>query len=529
MKKNERSKVYRECADTMMVPVLLNAANTILNGILGVVTANILGSFADKVFALDLTLGARDVVRLLICIAMVVFVAPAIGLIGDFIMLNKSLYHDNVVFGHFLDKEPEKEKRFDIGEVQYELEDAPNTLRIQWVTIMSKAAALPFCVGYLLYCAGKISWLLTGCMFLFSAIRLVVPIWFKEKMAAYDKLEKSYQAKRRNYEADIVSKPYMLKLLGIQKAANARIEELFQKYYQQTGSRYAACRAISDGLKEAVNRITMLLLLLVGAVMIAKRYVTPGEFTAMMVYLGVAQTILNDTGEMIQNYPLLKNAAERVEAFYQDMETVSGERISCFSGLTGENISFSYADKSIFQNFHFSVMPGDKVKISGENGRGKSTLIKIICSLISSYNGRIKTGNTDLKQSNMESWREMIAYVPQIPYLFQTTVKENIVMGNADVKEDEVERLMQEFGIRSLADRVITEQSELSGGEKQKISIIRALVKKSELLILDEPSNHLDQESIEVLKRYLCENKKTVILISHDSTMDDVVNQSISI
>ena len=103
------------------------------------------------------------------------------------------------------------------------------------------------------------------------------------------------------------------------------------------------------------------------------------------------------------------------------------------------------------------------------------------------------------------------------------------MMSNADIDKATADALMDEFGIPDLADRYIDSDSKLSGGEKQKISVIRALLKESEVLILDEPSNHLDQNSIHILKKYISQTSKTVILISHDPSLSDIVDRYIQV
>lgn len=100
-------------------------------------------------------------------------------------------------------------------------------------------------------------------------------------------------------------------------------------------------------------------------------------------------------------------------------------------------------------------------------------------------------------------------------------------MGDCRVAKKDVDKLMSDFNILYLADRVVSMNTGLSGGEKQKISIIRALLKKSELLILDEPSNHLDEDSIMILKEKIENTNQTVILVTHDEAMCDIVTKLI--
>ena len=103
------------------------------------------------------------------------------------------------------------------------------------------------------------------------------------------------------------------------------------------------------------------------------------------------------------------------------------------------------------------------------------------------------------------------------------------MISNSDIDRNTADALMDDFGILDLADRCIDSNSKLSGGEKQKISIIRALLKESEVLILDEPSNHLDQNSVNILKKYISQTPKTVILISHDPSLLDIADRFIQV
>lgn len=282
-----------------------------------------------------------------------------------------------------------------------------------------------------------------------------------------------------------------------------------------------------EQVKEFMNHFILILLLLFGAVMVAKGSISPGELAAMLVYFTVTQTLFNDVIDMIQSYPLMMNAANRVCEFYADPEIISGESVECFSNISGENLAFSYSDKNVFENLNFSIHRGEKVAICGENGHGKSTLIKMLGSLLKNYSGNLKINDRDLRTVNIEDWRRLIAFAPQDPILFRTTVRENVMMPNAAIDREVVDSLMNDFGILDLADREIDADAKLSGGEKQKISIIRALLKESEVLILDEPSNHLDQNSIAVLKRYISQTPKTVLLISHDPCLLNIAERSV--
>ena len=529
MKKKTLAPILHECSRAMCLPLLLNTIVAILSGTFGIIIANTIGNFADDVFQLNLSLGFQNILLLGLCIFAVVFITPGIGMLSDFIMLKSALRHDNIVFEHYLDKDPEKEKLFNHGEIQYELEDAPINLRIYWVSIFSKILSIPFCLVYLLYCSGQISWFLTILMFLLTALKLVIPLFFKEKLAAYDRQEKKYLAMRRDYETDAITTPHIVKLFGINIPILNRIQTLFHTYYETSASRQISCSIFFEQAKEFMNHFTFILLLLSGAIMVANRTVTPGELASIFLYVTVAQTIFNDIASVLQDYPLMINATNRVREFYKDKECFCDYPINSFETIKAQDLTFSYPDKTVLKHLNFSISQGDKITISGENGHGKSTLVKIICSLIKNYQGTILINGVDFKKVNINDWRKHIAYAPQIPFLFQTTVIDNITIANPTIDPAIVQSFMNDFGILQLANRMVDSSLNLSGGEKQKISIIRALIKESEILILDEPSNHLDQHSIAVLKKYISNTEKTILLISHDTSLSEATNRSISI
>lgn len=516
-------EIFRECSDAMRIPLTLHIIGNLLTGILNVVTAGILGEFADAAFALNLSLGLENAAILAACIIATVFVVPLFGLVGNFSMLKHALLHDNRVVGRYFDKDPQKAISVDAGALQYELEDAPNMLRIYWVNILSQVVTLPISWAYLLYSAGSISWALTGVMISISLIKLITPMLLSRKLGKLDEKVQTYNAMRRAYETEITRKPYIVKLWGLQIPFLDRINQLYRDYHVETESTHIIYQAFADHMPKFMNRVSLLLLFITGAAMMASGSVSPGDFTAMIGYLTITQTLMANIGEIIQNYPLMMNAAKRMCHIYSDPESDSGEQIEHFNELRGNKVSYSFTDKEVFNNRNFAIINGQKVRIAGENGSGKSTLAKIICAILLNYGGTISINDMDFRSLNAKKWRKKVAYAQQDPYLFNATVRENIVMGDPLATNEEADALMSEFGIRHLADRVISMGVGLSGGEKQKISIARALIKKSELLILDEPTNYLDQESISALKKNIKETDKTVILISHDEYLDDTI------
>ncbi len=195
-----------------------------------------------------------------------------------------------------------------------------------------------------------------------------------------------------------------------------------------------------------------------------------------------------------------------------------------------ENVSFSYGEREIFHNKNVRIRPGEKVGLVGYSGAGKSTFVSLILRFFAIKSGRILIDGQDIAHVTLESLREKIALIPQDPILFHRSLEDNIRYGKVDASQEEVMKASKlahcdEFikkcsnGYASL---VGERGTKLSGGEKQRIAIARAVLLKSPILILDEATSALDsvtekyiQDSLEALM----ENRTTIVVAHRLSTL----------
>lgn len=303
------------------------------------------------------------------------------------------------------------------------------------------------------------------------------------------------------------------------------LKELYQNYFEKTEKSYLTYQVWLQRLPEFIDLFTQLLLFLTGALLVSANYVTLGQLTSILVFLSVTQNLLSFIGSIIQEYPLMKNAAARVGVFYQDAEEASGNTVKSVESIEGRAISVSFDERQVISNFAFRVDAGETVGLVGKNGSGKSTLCQIISGMHKSYDGALCVNGIDLKTMCMPAWRTQLSYATQNPYIFSATVRENISMTAPDVTAEGINAVMDLLGILPLADRAVSAETELSGGERQKISLARALLRKTPLLLLDEPTNHLDKESTLALMDYLKRCQRTVIVVSHDLLLLETVRR----
>ena len=198
--------------------------------------------------------------------------------------------------------------------------------------------------------------------------------------------------------------------------------------------------------------------------------------------------------------------------------------------ITFENVSFTYPDQErpIFRNVSFEVKPGEKIGIVGLNGSGKTTLVKLLCRLYDPTEGRILLNGTDITSIPYEEYSKMISVVFQDFFLFAYSVRENILF-DAELDEKMLEKSIRQSGLEekisslpngietSVYKKLDSSGIELSGGERQKLAILRAVYKDAPILILDEPTANLDAETeAEIYSDFFkISSDKTTIFISH--------------
>ena len=208
-------------------------------------------------------------------------------------------------------------------------------------------------------------------------------------------------------------------------------------------------------------------------------------------------------------------------------EKLNEDLINFKNTLELSNISFEYDDKKILENFSFKFKKGKKYLISGESGKGKSTLLLILMGLLRPQLGKIIIDDNKYEIWNSLQWRKKISYIPQKTYLLDSDLKSNIVF-KGKVDQEKVNEIISSLNLKNLLNLFERDNkktigdgaNQISGGQAQRISIARALYKDADILVMDEPTANLDKDNekkiMDLIFLTLFKNK-TIIFTSHNS------------
>ena len=195
-------------------------------------------------------------------------------------------------------------------------------------------------------------------------------------------------------------------------------------------------------------------------------------------------------------------------------------------GIKFENVCFEYEkDIPVLKNINLEIHKGETVALVGNSGGGKSTIANLVPRFYDVNSGAIKIDNENIKNITLKSLRNNISMVFQDNFLFSTTIRENIMLGNPDATEEDLQKAVEAAHLndmlKELPNGIDTELSErgvtLSGGQRQRVAIARAIIKNAPIVILDEATSALDNESEAIVQKALDNliKDKTVLVIAH--------------
>jgi ATP-binding cassette subfamily B protein len=282
-----------------------------------------------------------------------------------------------------------------------------------------------------------------------------------------------------------------------------------------------------------IAELGILIILWVGGTLVIKQRLTLGDFIAFNAYILMLITPMFDIGNFFVAGRRAKAGEERISALQEskpDIETKTDNpiQISKWQKIEFNNVSYQYTKdgRSVLHDVNLIVQPKMKIGIAGTVGSGKSTIIKLLLRVCDPTTGKITLDNVSYPELDLVKLRALFGYAPQETALFSDTIYNNIVWGRSPSKSDdslyEYLKITQlDEDLKTFPEKLESQVGErgltLSGGQKQKVSLARALFGKPEILILDDATSSLDAHTEQQLIQFLMESNliKTLIVISH--------------
>ena len=325
---------------------------------------------------------------------------------------------------------------------------------------------------------------------------------------------------------------------GIRVTKTFAIEDVAQERFGTTVDaikakqlRLVRLSSLFQALLPLLGAISLVVSLLVGGILTMQNSITLGSFVALTLYLRIIMGPLQQIGNVINTMQRSGASLERVNDLLLEVPDVrerSGAKaLNEVSDITIDRLTFTYpgSNSPSLHDIRLNIRAGRTVGIVGRTGSGKSTLVKLLLRTYEPPEGTIRINGIDIRALSLESLRSRIAYVPQDGFLFSTTIRDNIAFSDRNASLGTVEHSAKQAmiydNITRFPDRFDTLLGErgltLSGGQRQRTSLARGLIKKAQLLILDDSMSAVDAVTESGILRSLREigKGKTTLIISH--------------
>lgn len=276
--------------------------------------------------------------------------------------------------------------------------------------------------------------------------------------------------------------------------------------------------------------LSTLLCIYLGGLVYHEGNINFGEIMSFVFYVNMLTWPFASVGWVTSIIQRAAASQERINEFLKIKPRIKNETSDAFSfngKIEFRNVSYTYPNSGIkaIDNISFVLNPGERIGVVGRTGSGKSTLLKLITRQIDPQEGEILLDGTNIKEINLDQFRDQIGIVPQDVFLFSDTIRNNLLFGSLDeeTSEEELIAVTKQAHVhhnitafKNAYETLLGERGvNLSGGQKQRVSIARALIRKPKLLILDDCLSAVDTETEEVILSNLNKNSVTSFIVSH--------------
>lgn len=301
---------------------------------------------------------------------------------------------------------------------------------------------------------------------------------------------------------------------------------------------------LTSNLSQSGQQLSQVGIIVYGVYLISDGTMTMGSLIACVILSGRTLAPLGQISNLLGRMNQALQAFSNLDKLMANQSSEESRRLQLRRDMLDGGVSFVRASltypgqqRPALHEINFECKPGEHIAIVGKIGSGKSSILKLVAGLVDPDSGFVKLDDADVTHLHPDDLRRHIGVVMQMPTLFSGTLKQNLLLGNPNASDEEVLAAARLSGVDEIAaqlsdgfETMLAERgSQLSGGQRQAVSIARALVGDPTIVLFDEPSSAMDSNSerqlLERLKPYL--EDKTLILVTHRGTLLDLVDRVI--
>lgn len=324
-------------------------------------------------------------------------------------------------------------------------------------------------------------------------------------------------------------------LSGFEVIRNFNIYDKAKQVYERSNTnteikkqKFSVFSGIVDSIAELMGTLMFIVPIVFGGYFVMKGSMTVGTLIALIQLMNNLANPLANSIQIINKIKSLKSISEKIQGIIKADNIEEEEELFKLphfnKTIEFKNVSFSYdGSKNAIENIDLAFEKGKKYALVGASGSGKSTILKLLLRYYDSYKGGIMLDGLDLQKINIDDVYKNLSVIQQNVFMFDGTIKDNIGL-YGDYSNEQILKAAEEAGLTKLVESLnsgIDEEigengGRLSGGEKQRIAIARALIKKSSILLLDEGTSALDNETAYNIEKSILSLKDiTSIVVTH--------------
>ena len=381
------------------------------------------------------------------------------------------------------------------------------------------------------------------------------------RLKKFDKNLKSTNTAREEFVSivnETIKSEKDIKTSGLEDKLKKVVDERTKKNMKEHYNLYNTNQILRT-VRSALQEVMIFATLILGVVLMEKGLVTIAIFMVIYSYRGSIKSFSSFIGFLSESMSTIKNSLGRIRELFEDdefeMEKFGNVRLENVAGkIEFKNVAFKYkeyefkkdkkgkkvaktlkSETPVLENVNFVIEPNTTVAFVGKSGSGKSTILSLISKMLEADGGEVLIDGVDIKKLDKDTLRRSISLVNQFPYIFDMSIKENLLLAKEDATDEEIERAIKDSYLNEFIDTlpngintVVGESGvKLSGGQRQRLAIARALLRQTSIIIFDESTSSLDNFAQEHIKKCIdnLKGKSTIVIVAHRlSTIRNVDN-----